>query len=604
MTLTASGAGSASGYVTASGARTFGAALAAQAAAERASGRPAAGGLLASTTIALAGAPEPTSPVRPDYPMHTLTIDGTDAAGKPDNGDGVSVYDGSSLTAFGDPMETFATFYDGVAKFSVPTGDYWVIAGFSGSDSTREDILPEVAVNADITVHVAASAATSQVTVATPRPAVSRLVELDTVVTDPQGLTASVGQAQQGGTLYVSPMTARPPAGTLQAYVYATLSPAPTGGSTPYGYNLDIPESPDVIPAQQKLTLQPANLASVTEHYYQDVTTAGAWAANGLFPSQWGAALDVPLTLPATQVQYFNTAPGLAWQGSYISEYDATQHSEAGGVLDAAYRFLSPGPQAVSWNEYPLHPQPDFSAGSYAHGLGALIPSAARVGNTLELYVTPFSDNVPGHEWLGPDNGGSVSGTYDVDQNGTLLSSGGADGLIPFATLSPDPSTVSFTLKQALSDPTARLSTATTTTWTWKSAPDPTATVPGPIWACSTPDDQNNTQQCAVQPMMTLGYQVRGLSLTGAAPAGAQHISLHAGHIQLAKAASITGATAQVSCDDGKTWAKAAVTSAGGGNFTVSFTEKSGCLVTTKVTATDSAGGSVTETITRAYQVG
>jgi hypothetical protein len=104
--------------------------------------------------------------------------------------------------------------------------------------------------------------------------------------------------------------------------------------------------------------------------------------------------------------------------------------------------------------------------------------------------------------------------------------------------------------------------------------------------------------------MMTLDYQVKGLSLTGAAPAGPQRISVQVGHLQLAGSPKINGAAAQVSCNAGKTWQKAAVKAVSQGNFTISFSEPSGCAVTTKVSATDAAGGSVTETIDNAYQVG
>jgi hypothetical protein len=110
-------------------------------------------------------------------------------------------------------------------------------------------------------------------------------------------------------------------------------------------------------------------------------------------------------------------------------------------------------------------------------------------------------------------------------------------------------------------------------------------------------------RNCTVQPMMTLDYRVQRLSLQGTAPAGRQLIQVHAGHIQLAAAARITRASAQASCDDGKTWKSASASASGGGNFRLAFPAPAGCAVTLRVSAADAAGNSITETITRAYRI-
>ena len=103
--------------------------------------------------------------------------------------------------------------------------------------------------------------------------------------------------------------------------------------------------------------------------------------------------------------------------------------------------------------------------------------------------------------------------------------------------------------------------------------------------------------------MMTLDYQVNGMGLNGTAPAGAQTIGLSVGHIQLATAAAITGASVSASCDGGKTWQQATVTAQGNGQYQAGFTEPSGCDVTLRTSAKDAAGNSMTETITDAYAV-
>jgi hypothetical protein len=64
--------------------------------------------------------------------------------------------------------------------------------------------------------------------------------------------------------------------------------------------------------------------------------------------------------------------------------------------------------------------------------------------------------------------------------------------------------------------------------------------------------------------MMTLGYGVAGLSLDGSTSPGRQVLHLSVGHLQLAKAAAITGTSVSVSFDGGRTWHRARVSGRAG----------------------------------------
>jgi len=57
-----------------------------------------------------------------------------------------------------------------------------------------------------------------------------------------------------------------------------------------------------------------------------------------------------------------------------------------------------------------------------------------------------------------------------------------------------------------------------------------------------------------------------------------------------------------VSFDGGRTWRPAQVRATGHGRFRAVFTAPRSAGVTLRVTAADSAGNSLSETITRAYQ--
>jgi hypothetical protein len=103
--------------------------------------------------------------------------------------------------------------------------------------------------------------------------------------------------------------------------------------------------------------------------------------------------------------------------------------------------------------------------------------------------------------------------------------------------------------------------------------------------------------------MMTLRYGVVGLRLNGSAAPGQQVVRVLVGHLQLARAAKVTGATVSVSFDGGKTWRAARMTGRAG-RYAAVFRAPPGARVTLRTSASDAAGGSVTETITRAYQVG
>lgn len=59
----------------------------------------------------------------------------------------------------------------------------------------------------------------------------------------------------------------------------------------------------------------------------------------------------------------------------------------------------------------------------------------------------------------------------------------------------------------------------------------------------------------------------------------------------------------QFSVDGGATWHNAQVTRQGPGCYRVVCNAPAGAYVTVRTTATDAAGGSITETIVRGYQI-
>jgi hypothetical protein len=611
VTVTGYSRGREEGYLTAAGARLFGAALSRQFRADHARAGYGADGLFADgVSIALRGAPAEVQ--HPGFRLVTLNVRATNMQGRPDYGDIVTVMNADNPAVFEDFNETSNIFYRGSAKFSVPPGHYWAIGQFlsfaqNGSFAWRLVVLPQFTVRYNTRVQLAERAASSQIGFSTPRPSVAQQLTftVNRVAANGSTFSDSFSAGEPGISLWVSPTTRKPTVGTLSSYTSGQLSSPPKLPGTPYDYNLNFAGPPGIIPAQQEFAPTSASLAAVTERFFQDVHSAGGWGAYGGFPAQLAVGFFFfeifPFNLPTTQIQYFSADPPEAWAFTYIEFLS----SFAGGQSGQFQALRAATQSTVDWNAYPLHPQPDVQ--QLPPNLGALLPqfpSAFRTGNTLTLSTTPFSDNTPGHlgtgYYAGP--GTALTGSYAVYQNGVRIAHGNPVIGIPSVTLSAKPSVLTFVLTAGRFGTSYPLSTASSTSWTWRSAPRPGATVP-PSWFCGFTATFRLERKCAVQPMMTADYHVDGLQQDGQTPAGQQVIDLSFGHLQLAPAAAITGASAQFSYNDGQTWQAAAVTSLGGGRFRMTFTAPGGVDVTLRVHATDAAGGAITETILRAYGV-
>lgn len=626
--ITSAAAGTARGYLTAASAVKFGAALRAQYAADHDRASYGTDGLFAhGVSIALAGAAE-APPVRPQFQMHTLTVHGTDLAGKPDNGDSVVVVNADDSNRFGDLFEVEAFFEHGVAKFSVPKGHYWVIGEFvkgifAKAPDLRDVILPQVSVFHDkAQVNVDERAATSKLQVSTPRPAVPALVTSTVVRTPGQpggASSALLNILPPGWSLWMNPTHKKPTVGGLESFTQFQLASRISRPGVPYAYDLDFEGPAGLVPSQH-FTARPSSLAVIDNRYFQDFRSVGGWTMSGGTRDEVDGGFivlsgSVPIRLPGHLIEYVTARPGVVWSQTYFQFVDVTPgFPVAAGGQSNAFRSFRPGQRVIeNWNDYPLHPQPAVSQGRLAGGLfGGVIPAAARIGDTLALDPVVFSDSTVGHLGAGFLDGAgfdtlavrTVSGRFLIEQNGKRLASGNAANGLPRVKLSKHPSIVRFTLTARRTDPRYDLSTASDTTWTWRSRPDASAKVPAP-WGCLPNGGFNGTliHQCAVQPMMTLNYQVAGLRLDGSTAPGKQVIHLRVGHLQLAGDPAISRATVRVSFNGGKTWQAAKVTKAGQpGRFTVTFAAPAKALVTLRATAADRAGGSVFETITSAYK--
>jgi len=624
MSITRARGGTAQGYFTVAGATTFGAALARQFAADHATASYGRDGMFAGgVSVSLAGSPAgagraaPAPRHSPGFRMHTLTVTGTNLAGQPDTGDIVFVFDADNAQSYDDPVESSSFFDHGTAKFSVPAGNFWALGIFEGpvhgkaAPAAYSVIVPQITATRNVTVHMAARAADSKVRFVTPRPAVQTfnlIVELRHPT--PAGSVADFWYI--GGPLYFSPTTRRSAAGTLQMYVNSQLDSPRQAAGTPYQYNVAYGYLGGLIGSQRHV-VRSAGLATVHASYYSDVPTTGYSSRFGVFAPQWNELFGVafqPMHVPRRQTEYMTGNPAVLWSDSYEQSFQ----NLAGGQIDALRTFRAGQRLTENWNAYPLH------AGYNTNLIGAAnvataLPSASRGGDTLTLDVMPFSDSTPGHigasGFFGGQAGsfGKISGHYLIAENGKTIDAGdplhGAVGpggeFHTTVTLSPRPSTMRLVLDATRKAKIYTLSTSSRTVWTWRSAHLSGARLPAG-WGCAVERTGIVVgRACRVEPMMTLGYAVAGLSLAGSAPAGAQVVRVTAGHLQLARAAAVTGAKMAVSFDGGKSWHQAKVTGSAG-SYAASFTAPAGATVSLRTTAADAAGGTITETLINAYQ--
>ena len=625
VTISRAAGGTARGYLMPAGAAAFGAALARQFIVDHARGSYGQDGLFAGgVSIRLAGLPGTGRPT-PAFPMHTLTVTGTNLAGKPDTGDQVMIFNADNSTRFADPVESANIFDHGVTKFSVPAGHYWALGLFPTVLRKKHEfewhlpILPQFTVSANTTVHMDERTADSLIGVKTPRAAVPVNESLELRHPGAAGPAALTWFFGGYSPVFISPTTRRPTVGTIQAYVFEQLfSPARAPG-TPYEYDAAFADTSGLIGPQHHV-VRPSGLATVHARYYSDVSTIGSETRFGVFAAQWKTVpgvLFLGRRMPRQQTEYLTGNPATLWADTA----EQSGRDLAGGQLDELRTFHAGERLDENWNAYPLH------AGYNTDLVGTAnpspppappLPSASRKGNTLTLDVMPFSDSTLGHLSASGFRGGlagsfgKITGHYEIDENGKAIAVGdplrhdqevGPSGEFHSrVALSPHPATIRFVLDASRKAKIYAISTASHTVWTWRSRRQTGARLPAG-WACGVMrfDVPAGGRSCAVQPMMTLEYAVAGESLHGATSAGPQAIHLSVGHLQLVKPITVTRASVSVSFDGGKTWHRAKVTGRGG-SYTATFRAPAGVKVSLRTTAADAAGSTVAETITSAYQ--
>jgi hypothetical protein len=347
----------------------------------------------------------------------------------------------------------------------------------------------------------------------------------------------------------------------------------------------------------------------VHERFYSATATTAPWFALGGPARQFGetgfVAISTPLPMPSDRTVYFQAHPAAVWRPEIAGPLAETP----------PWQLFHAGQEpSTNWNAYPLHPAPNLPPAGVSQ---PTLASAVRARNKLILDITPFSDNTPGHTGSGltRDNGITGSGRWAIYANGVKIAYKAVRTSSPFAdvyasaTLSPKPSQIEFTLTTSRQAPGSNLSGTSEDTWTWPSRAEPHAIMPA-SWYCSTSFTHGRIvydHHCAVQDMMTLNYHLARESLDGSTPAGQQSVGIAINHLPKSTPHPVTHAQLQVSFNNGTSWQPAAMARICHGQvctnqYRATYTAPAGVQVSLRVTARDTHGATVTETILGAYQ--
>jgi hypothetical protein len=590
--------------------------------------------------------PAHTSPATGRLPHYTLTINATDLDGNPgtfagivQNVDNAAQFDQTGCFYAVAPYCGFGA-ATGSESLSVPKGTYSLAFSIETPDpsgsgyDTALVVKPQVTVDSDTTVSLdARTAVPYQAQLSTPVTATERIDVLQFWRTSVTG----GGSGAAGGNLLGTPVlmglvAISPDPSVLQAdsllatptdpvtkgsFTFDASSNLSTGSAAAPGptYTFDFPHQ-GTIPSSLAYTVPVADLTTVHSQVYETPPTCGQVfntfgflrIAPGLWERNMYFSTSALPTGPRTDYWYSGDPRLDYWEpGVYadcVSYFGPARHIAPGQQLSEVWNKL---PQAPSPVAPPVEtPNSGTPASTQNSDPRLAVCTACRQGDIGTVSILPYGDSDPAHFSQSPAFGVGTS-NIKFYRDGTLAIDSAAQGDVatyPFGLELPLlPQAASYQLDSTESQHQNSAATVDTD-WTFRSSPrDPAASLPSTD-TCA-PDA---TRACSFLPLLFLRYNLP-LNHSDQAVAGtSEKINFTVTRQQNAPAPTGVSATVSVSFDGGQTWTTAQpATSLGGGKFTTTISQPalSGTdgSVALKVTATDSSGDSVTQTLIDAYEL-
>jgi subtilisin family serine protease len=466
---------------------------------------------------------------------------------------------------------------DGTAVVRVPKGRYDLNAfDVSGDPAgvTRPAAVtlfsrPGQAVTGDVSVTLDARAG-KPVRAAVDRPD-ARLQggELGLVSGNPDGTRTSTLAwiVQPGNELYAVGSDRKVTDHTYALYFRATLAAQPPGADPGgYVYQLALLER-GRVPADPVFRVHDRDLAVVDTRYHTQGAPAESLRLDDVtfgFPgADSGTYQLLPQALPSRRTEYYTT--GVAWQHILAVYPDPLTDAEN----NYSYRTYRPGPQRSGWNRAPVGP----AFGAQQDGWGVV-----RAGNQL-TYAIPLVSGSDPQQYTSPPAG--LTGTATLTRDGVPLGTveNPAFGAFPL----PD-GAGTYTLRTTAtrSVPWSVVGTKVDVAWTFREPGLAAPVVPLPLMvvrAEGAVDDRSRAP--AGRPFV--------LTLTAQRQPGA-------GDFRLADL------KVETSADDGGTWTSAPAVHLGDSGFALVRNPAGEGFVSLRITARDTAGNALTQTVIRAYQ--
>ncbi|SDY90904.1 Serine protease, subtilisin family [Amycolatopsis xylanica] len=534
------------------------------------------GGAVLQTAVGISGERE----------SYDLTIKLIDRQGKPQSDDIQS-----SLALMGDALGPdeggYLSTAGGQVTVRVPKGKYSVssLVTTAGPDGSVGDITlvgaPGLTVSNKQTLTLDARPG-KKVTVKVPRKsAVNLFRDFGAIVGGSGGTVNNTAYVEPESVgLYAVPATGGTASTFVTAYTAQVTDPLDKDLVTHAPmYNLNY-GWPGEVPARIDFTVREEDMARVHATFGNKTGKADlvVRALNGYLPIQtFTAVATTRVHLPGERVEFY-TAGDVFWINQlYREPGDGGNPPSPFGAVWATVTKYRPGSFEEPWNfgvEGPGLP-------GAADGKG--IPGdpiwGGRWGDQLSVRAPLFADSGPyQHTWLDPQH---VKGGWSVYRDGKLIGSN-TQYTAASAEVPPEEATYRFAGFADRAVPWSELSTHVESSWTFRSA-HVAGEDPGrlPLIAVKAKPSLDPYNRVPATPMTVLPLRVE--------------------RQQGAPARPLKSVKAEVSFDDGKTWASAPVM--GLCAFVANPANAHG-FVSLRVSASDTAGSAFESTVIRAYRLG
>ncbi|MDX3186869.1 S8 family serine peptidase [Streptomyces sp. MN03-5084-2B] len=354
---------------------------------------------------------------------------------------------------------------------------------------------------------------------------------------------------------------------TYALYFRATLAARPPGvDPNGYVYQLALLER-GRVPADPVFRVRDRDLAVVDARYHTQGKPAESLRLDDVtfgFPGADSGTYQVAAqALPSRRTEYYTT--GVSWQHLLAVYPDPLTDAES----NYSYRTYRPGFQQSGWNRAPVGP----AFGAPQDGWGVL-----RAGNQL-AYAIPLVSGSDPEQYTTPPGG--LTGTATLSRDGVVLATTPSPA---FGALAIPDGAGTYTLRSVAtrSVPWSVVGTAVDVAWTFR---EPGLAAPA-------------------KPLPLLVVRAEGaVDEQSRAPAGKPFVlALTAQRQPGSGEFRLADLRVETSTDDGAKWTSVPAARIGNGGLAVVHNPPGEGFVSLRITARDTEGNSVTQTVLRAYQ--